>query len=90
MPKELTLKRKDIECLKVNIDGKSYMIPLGKSLPIRRLSKMDRQDEVVKFFEEHLGKDVMDTLTADDFKTIVEAWSEATKEQGNDNQSLGE
>lgn len=90
MPKELTLKRKEVECLKVNIDDKSYMIPLGKSLPLKKLSKMDNQDEVVRFFEEHLGKDVVETLTADDFKTIVEAWSEATREQGGDNKSLGE
>lgn len=90
MPRELTLKRKEVECLKVNIDGKSYMIPLGKSLPIRKLSKMDRQEEVMKFFEEHLGAEVMDTLTTDDFKSIVDAWAEATKEQGGDGQSLGE
>jgi hypothetical protein len=89
MPKELTLKRKEVECLKVNIDDKSYLIPLGKSLPIKTLSKMDNQEEVVRFFEEHLGKEVMDTLTANDFKSIVEAWSEATKEQG-DGSSLGE
>lgn len=90
MPKELTLKRKEVECLKVNIDDKSFMIPLGKSLPMKTLSKLDKQEEVIRFFEEHLGSDVLDTLTAEDFKAIVDAWATATKEQGGDDKSLGE
>lgn len=90
MPKELTLKKKEVDCLKVNIENKSYMIPLGTSLPLKELSKLDNQNEVMKFFEKHLGKEVMESITVDDFKQIVEVWSEATKEASGGKTSLGE
>lgn len=89
MPNEITLKRKKTEVLKVNIDGKSYSIPLGTSLGYKELAKLNNQDEIMKFFEKHLGEEVMDTLSLDDLKQIIEAWANATKEQSSGT-SLGE
>ena len=43
---------------------------------------------VVKFFEEHLGKDIMDDLTVGELKQIITAWSEATQKASG--VSLGE
>lgn len=88
MPNELTLHRKETECLKVNIEDKSYMIPLGTSLKRKELAKMDKEEEVMKFFEKHLGKELMDDLSIGELKQIIEAWSTATKEASG--QSLGE
>ena len=44
----------------------------------------------MKFFEQYLGKEVMESLSVDDFQAIVEAWSEATSEQQGDGKTLGE
>lgn len=94
MPKELNLnqrrKERENDKLGVIIGDKTYYIPLGKSLKIRELSKLDKQEEVMKFFEQYLGKEVMDSLSVDDFQAIVEAWSEATTEQQGDGKTLGE
>lgn len=78
---ELTLKRNEIEVLKVTIDEKSYSIPLGTSLRRKELAKLKNEDEVMKFFENYLGKELMDDLTIGEIKTIITAWSEATEKQ---------
>ena len=82
-------EEKKNERLGVIIGEKTYYIPLGKSLKIKELSKLDKQEEVMKFFEQYLGKEIMDSLSVDDFQAIVEAWAKATTEQG-DGKTLGE
>lgn len=77
---ELNLTRKEIEVLKVNIEGKSYSIPLGTSLKRKDLAKLKTDDEVMKFFEKYLGKDLMEDLTIGEIKAIITAWSKATEE----------
>lgn len=76
---ELTINRKEVEVLVVNIDDKTYKVPLGTSLKRKDLAKLNKEDEVLKFFETYLGKDLMDDLTIGEIKTIVTAWSEATQ-----------
>lgn len=85
---ELTLNKKEVEVLKVNIEDKSYSIPLGTSLTRKELAKLDKSDAVMEFFEKHLGKDVMDNLSIGQIKQIIEAWSKATQELSGT--SLGE
>lgn len=77
---ELNLTRKEIEVLKVNIEGESYSIPLGTSLKRKDLAKLKTDDEVMKFFEKYLGKDLMEDLTIGEIKAIITAWSKATEE----------
>lgn len=79
---ELTLNRKEVEVLKVNIEDKSFSIPLGTSLKRSELAKLKTEDEVMKFFEKYLGKDLMDDLSVGEIKQIIDAWSEATKKSG--------
>lgn len=79
---ELTLNRKELEVLKVNIEDKSYSIPLGTSLKRSELAKLKTEDEVMKFFEKYLGKELMDDLSIGEIKQIIDAWSEATKKAG--------
>lgn len=67
------------EKLGVIIGDKTYYIPLGQSLSIKEIHKLDKQEEVIKFFEKHLGKEVMETLSVSDFQDIVQAWSAQTK-----------
>ena len=77
---ELTINRKEIEVLTVNIEGKSYNIPLGTSLKRKEIAKLNKESEVLKFFEDHLGKELMDDLSIGELKQIVEAWTKATQE----------
>lgn len=79
---EITLNRKEVEVLKVNIEGKSFSIPLGTSLKRSELAKLKTEDEVMKFFEKYLGKELMEDLTIGEIKQIIDAWSEATKKAG--------
>ena len=79
---ELTINRKELEVLKVNIEDKSYSIPLGTSLKRSELAKLKTEDEVMKFFEKYLGKELMDDLSIGEIKQIIDAWSEATKKAG--------
>lgn len=79
MPAELKIDRKEIEVLAVNIEGKVYNIPLGTSLKRKELAKLNKDEEVLKFFENYLGKDLMDDLTIGEIKQIITAWSEATQ-----------
>lgn len=85
---ELTLNRKEIEVLTVNIEGKSYNIPLGTSLKRKEIAKLNKESEVLKFFEDHLGKELMDDLSIGELKQIVEAWTKATQDASGVN--LGE
>ena len=79
---EITLNRKEVEVLKVNIEGKNYSIPLGTSLKRSELAKLKTEDEVMKFFEKYLGKELMDDLSIGEIKQIIDAWSEAKKKSG--------
>ena len=65
--------------LGVIIGDKTYLIPLGNALKVKELKKLKNEDDFMKFFEEYLPKEVLDTLTVDDFKAIAEAWSAETE-----------
>lgn len=88
MPNELNLNRREQEVLKVNIEGKSYSIPLGTSLKRKELASLKSEDAIMSFFEKYLGEDLMEDLTVGEIKTIVTAWSKATEETSG--VSLGE
>ena len=77
---ELTLNRNETEVLKVNIEDKTYSIPLGSSLRRKELSALNNQDAVDAFFEKHLGKELWEDLTVLEQKQILNAWSKATEE----------
>lgn len=83
-------ERKNNNNLGVTIGDKTYLIPLGTSLKVKELSKLDKQDAVMAFFEKYLGKEIMDELSVDDFTAIAEAWSKATEEANGGGKTSGE
>ncbi len=88
---EITLKGKSetIKVLKVNIGKKTYSVPLSGSLSIREMKAMrDGTEDGFDFFERYIPKDVLETLTMDDFKALNDAWKAASSEQTD--ASLGE
>lgn len=88
MPNELTLNRREREVLVVNIEDKKFSIPLGTSLKRKEVAKLNKDEEVMKFFEKYLGAEVMDDLTVGEIKSIIDAWTKATQESSG--VSLGE
>ena len=84
---EFTLNRKKTEVLKVNIEGKTYSIPLGTSLKRKELKDLANEDAAMEFLEKYLTKEVMDDLNIGELKQIIDAWSKATEEASGE--SLG-
>lgn len=78
---EVTLKKREIEVLKINIGDKSYSLPLGGSIPYKQLKKLKTEDGIFDFLSAHLPEEVMDTLSTEDIKAIFSAWGEATRKQ---------
>ena len=87
---ELNLKRRKVEVLKVNIEDKSYSIPLGTSLKRKELAQLKTEEAVNEFFAEHIGADLWDDLTIGEQKEIITAWSKATTDASGDETPLGE
>ena len=81
---EITLKGKsdEIKVLKVNIDDKSYSVPLAGSLPIRTVRAMkDGIEDGFDFFEKYIPKKVIESLTMDEFNALNDAWKDASFQQ---------
>jgi hypothetical protein len=72
--------RKERECLEVKWGKKKYMIPLGAYLPPAKIKALKTDEAIVDFLGEYMGKEVAESLTVLDLKTIMEAWTEATAE----------
>lgn len=76
---EVVLKRKETEVLVINIEDKKYSLPLGGSIPFKKLKKLKTEEGIFEFLAEHLPAEVIDTLTTSDITQIFTAWSEATR-----------
>ena len=97
MPKELKLSNQNIEVLKVNIEDKTYTIPLATSLPYKKvkalitLAKKDTEEQLdtfIDFFKEYIPEEVIDELPMSALTELAKAWSGASEKESG--QSLGE
>ena len=75
--KEFTLKKKETDFFKLNIGEESYLIPLARSLTFEEINKMQDKETVVEFFRKHLGEDVFNALTVDQFEIVCREWQKA-------------
>lgn len=96
MPK-YSLAKKDEAYLTIEINGKTYNIPLANTLKVKKLRKImkigkqseeEQTDFLFDFFGEYLGDEVVDDLTLPDLRELFELWGKANKEAGG--LSLGE
>ena len=89
-----TGSKKEIDCLEVRVGKKTHNIPLTNSMPLsvgrklRKVRKMPEDDRNVEFIdiledfiEECLGEDA-EQLTVGDLNAIIEAWFDASKDDG--------
>lgn len=77
---EFTLKRRKAKTLKINIDDKSYHIPLSGSMKPKEVAKLDTVEATLEFMKKYIPEEVLDELTQDEYNDIVRAWGEASKE----------
>ena len=75
--KEFTLKKKETDFFKLNIGEESYLIPLARSLTFEEINRMQKRENVVEFFRKHLGEDVFNALTVDQFEIVCREWHKA-------------
>ena len=75
--KEFTLKKKESDFFKLNIGEESYLIPLARSLTLEEINRMQNKENVVEFFRKHLGDDVFNALTVDQFEIVCREWQKA-------------
>lgn len=78
---EFTLKRRKTKTLKINIDDKSYFIPLSGSMKPKEVAKLDTVEATLDFMKKYIPEEVLDELTQDEYNDIVRAWGEASKEE---------
>ena len=88
MPITHTLTPKDAKYLSLEINGKTYNIPLSKTLKVRDLRKVskirkldeDEQfDAMVDFLSGYMSEEVVDDLTAEDVEEIFTLWNKANE-----------
>lgn len=86
MPK---LTKKDEAYLNIEIDNKTYKIPLSRSLKIKEVRKLmkttkldgsEQFDFMVEFFGRYLGEEIVEELTTGDLIEIINLWKKANEE----------
>ena len=71
--------------LKARIGEKEYSIPLAKHLPYKYLRTIKDGadiDAVLDLFANYIPREVLDDLTLDSIKQLMEAWANASKDDG--------
>lgn len=81
-------KTKDIEFIEVAIGKKTYKIPLAKYLPYKAIKKLRNKDEsnadsIIEILSEFIPMEVLDELTMQQISQILEAWSNASTDEDN-------
>ena len=76
---KISLNNKPIEVLDIEIGDKTYKIPLGSSLPLKKAKAIKDEESVMEFLREYMPEAVVDNLTIAQLAQIMNAWSEETK-----------
>lgn len=81
-------KTNNIEVIEVAIGKKTYKIPLAKYLPYKAIKKLRNKDEsnadsIIEILSEFIPMDVLDELTMQQISQILEAWSNASTDEDN-------
>lgn len=81
-------KTKDIEVIEVAIGKKTYKIPLAKYLPYKAIKKLRSKDEsnadsIIEILSEFIPMEVLDELTMQQISQILEAWSNSSTDEDN-------
>lgn len=76
---KINLNNKPIDVLEIEIGDKTYKIPLGSSLPLKKAKSIKDEESVMEFLRDYMPEKVVDNLTIAQLAQIMNAWSEETK-----------
>ena len=85
MPK-YSLTQKNKSYLTLEIEGKTYNIPLANAMKVKEVRKLmkitklddnEQLDLMFDFLSEHMGAEVVDEMLTEDVKEIFELWGKA-------------
>lgn len=80
-----TLEKKEPNWFELNIGKDSFKIPLADSLTYDEAKSFEDQsiDSLVGFFGKYIDKKIAAALTLNDWKTIMQAWQDASQKAMN-------
>lgn len=90
MPK-YSLSKKDKSYLTVEIEGKTYNIPLATALKLKEVRKFmklgkkteeEQFDFLIDFFSEYLGEELVEEMTISDINELFTLWTKANEAAG--------
>lgn len=79
---------KKVEVLKVTIGEETYSVPLAGSLSVKKALHLDKQEQVIAFFQDHIPKKTLENLTVDELNYLIVTWKNESEKAGTI--SLGE
>jgi len=89
--RDITTQAKQTMEFTLNGGDEVYSLPLASSIPMTKLLEIAEASEKgdneaarchVDFLREHLGDEVVDSMTVGDMRAIVEAWQEESEAAG--------
>lgn len=99
MPK-YSYTEKDKRYLTLEIDGKTYDLPLAGSMKVKELRKLihigklpeeEQFDLQIDFLQKFMGEAIVDEMTQDDITSIYQLWIKASNgDFKEDGRTLGE
>lgn len=78
----INLNNTVVNVLEVEFGESTYKIPLGSSLPYKKLKSLDTSEKMFAFFEEYLPNEMTENMTIEQWSKLLQAWSDATKAEG--------
>lgn len=81
-------KQNATDVVTFDIRGKSYNVPLARTMKYKELKALKTDDDVFAMFAKHIPAEVMDDLTMGELTQMSEAWADANQEL--EKTSLGE
>lgn len=85
--KVITLEEraKKVEVMEVHIgeSGKGFSIPLASALSVKDINRITTKKGTLEFMLEQIPEEYQDQISYADLITIMKAWVEASKQEGN-------
>lgn len=72
----------NVNVLEVVIGDGSYNVPLAEGLTFKEAAALDTAEGTRMFFQKHIPKKVLDSLTIGQYNSIVEAWRNESSKTG--------
>lgn len=81
MSATVNIQQKELPVLTIEGGDEPYSIPLGGSIPPKRLEGLKDLDGMLDFLKEYIPAEVVDAYTLDQVTQIFSVWSEETRKE---------